>query len=479
MKRLFSLALVIAVLAVLVPVASAAPPAQGEEYTVRAGDWLSKLADKYLGDPMLYPAIMKATNVKHFADPTYDFILNPDIIKPGQKVWIPSAEEAATFVAAPTGTPYKIGFCSAITGPGSSLGVPERNTAEMIAAKLKAEGGVVGPDGVGHAVEVIIYDTESNPDTAASVASRLITEDEVDVLVCGSLSGNSMAIMPLATENEVPYISMAAARAIIQDPETGESRKWAFKTPQENLHSGEWQALYLEAKGITKICDLYENTGYGQDCLKQTKAAVEAKGIEVVYEDTFERSDTEFPQMASVQGSGCEALVVGAIPPGASMATVAARDTMPDLPVVHGHGVCNKAFIDLAGDAAEGTVFPCGRLMVAELLPDGDPQKAMLLRYIADYTKFTNGEPISTFGGHALDALLWAKEALSSLNDGMSLAERRVAIRDYIETNIKNWPGTGGVFNITPDDHLGLTYDALTFVKVENGTWVYFPPEKW
>jgi branched-chain amino acid transport system substrate-binding protein len=471
--------LVIAVLALLVPVAAAAPPAQGEEYTVRAGDWLSKLADKYLGDPMLYPAIMKATNVKHFADSTYAYILNPDIIKPGQKLWIPDAEEAAKLVAAPTGTPYKIGFCAAITGPGSSLGVPERNTAEMIAAQLTAEGGVVGPDGVGHAVEVIMYDTESNPDAAASVASRLITEDEVDVLVCGTLSGNSMAIMPLAAENEVPYISMASARAIIQDPETKESRKWAFKTPQENLHSGEWQALYLEAKGLTSICDLYENTGYGQDCLANTKAAVEAKGIEVVYEDTFERSDTEFPQMASVQGSGCEALVVGAIPPGASMATVAARDTDPNLPVVQGHGVCNKAFIDLAGDAAEGTVFPCGRLMVADLLPDGDPQKAMLLRYIADYTAFTDGEPISTFGGHALDALLWAKEGLSSLEDGMSLAERRAAVRDYIENNIKNWPGTGGVFNITTDDHLGLTYDALTFVKVENGTWVYFPPEMW
>jgi branched-chain amino acid transport system substrate-binding protein len=52
-------------------------------------------------------------------------------------------------------------------------------------------------------------------------------------------------------------------------------------------------------------------------------------------------------------------------------------------------------------------------------------------------------------------------------------------VRDYIEGNITDWPGTGGVFNITADDHLGLAYDDLTFVKVENGTWVYFPPEQW
>jgi branched-chain amino acid transport system substrate-binding protein len=382
-----------------------------------------------------------------------------------------------TEVSSAEGTPYKIGFCAPITGPGSSLGVPERNTAEMLAEQY-AEG-VTGPDGVHHDLDFVIYDTESNPDTASSVVSRLITEEQVDVLVCTTLSGNSMAIVPLATENEIPLISMASARSIIEDPETGEARRWIFKTPQENLHAGEWQAQYLEAMGIGQICDLYENTGYGQDCLAQTTAAVEAKGIEVVYSDTFERSDTEFPQMAGVQGSGCEAIVVGAIPPGASMATVAAREALPGVPVIQGHGVCNQTFIDLAGDAAEGVVLPCGRLMIADLLPDDDPQKPVLQQYIADYTAFTDGEPIDTFGGHAWDGTMWAIEGLESLNEGLGLAERRAGVRDYIENNIKDWPGTGGVFNITTDDHLGLAYDDLTFVKVENGTWAYFPPEEW
>ena len=389
----------------------------------------------------------------------------------------PATAIPPTEVPSEDGTPYKVGFCAAITGPGSSLGVPERNTAEMIEAQY-AEG-ITGPDGVHHDLDFIIYDTESNPDTAASVANRLITEDEVDVLVCGTLSGNSMAVVPIATENEIPLISMASARAIIEDPETGEARKWVFKTPQENLHSGEWQALYLENQGITNVCDLYENTGYGQDCLANTTVALEAKGIEVSYSDTFERSDTEFPQMAGVQGSGCEAIVVGAIPPGASMVSVAAREVLPDVPVIQGHGVCNQAFIDLAGDAAEGIVFPCGRLMIADLLPDDDPQKAVLQKYAADYTAFTDGDPIDTFGGHGWDALMWAMEGLESLDDGLDLAERRTEVRDYIEGYIKDWPGTGGVFNITADDHLGLEYDDLTFVKVVDGTWAYFPAEEW
>jgi branched-chain amino acid transport system substrate-binding protein len=117
--------------------------------------------------------------------------------------------------------------------------------------------------------------------------------------------------------------------------------------------------------------------------------------------------------------------------------------------------------------------------MIADLLPDDDPQKPVLQKYNADYTAFTDGEPIDTFGGHAWDGVTWAIEGLESLDEGLGLAERRAGVRDYIENNIKDWPGTGGVFTITPDDHLGLSYDALTFVKVENGTWAYFPPEEW
>lgn len=376
------------------------------------------------------------------------------------------------------GVPYKIGFVAAITGPGSGLGGPERNTAEMIAAQL-AENGIVGPDDVRHDVEVIILDSESNPDSAASAASRLIEEEEVDVLVAGTLSGNSLAMLPLATEAEVPMISMGAAGSIVRDPDTGEARYWIFKTPQENGHSAKWQAEYLKAQGVTSVCYLFENSGYGQDTLAQGTAAFEEAGIEIAYSDSFERSDTEFPQVLSVQGAGCQAVVIGSIPPGASLAEAAVKDAMPDMLVVQGHGVCNQQFIDLAPEAVEGTPLPCGRLLVADGLPDNDPQKPVLLQYIQDYTEFTGGEPVSTFGGHAYDAMMWAVEGLSSLDNGLSLAERRAGVRDYIENNIKDWPGTGGVYNVTPDDHLGLDYTGLTFVKVENGGFVYYPPEDW
>ena len=94
-KRTISLVLAVALLLTLgLSVASAGPLSQGEAYTIVAGDSLSKIAEKYLGDPAAWPAIMAATNAKHIEDPTFARIENADLVFPGQKVWVPTKGEA-------------------------------------------------------------------------------------------------------------------------------------------------------------------------------------------------------------------------------------------------------------------------------------------------------------------------------------------------------------------------------------------------
>jgi branched-chain amino acid transport system substrate-binding protein len=377
------------------------------------------------------------------------------------------------------GETYKIGFAPAITGPGSSLGAPEHETGQLIAQQLADQGGIVGPDDVRHPVEIMIFDTETNPDVAVSVVRRMIEEENVQVVVAGTTTGISMAIVPIITEAEVPYISMASSGAIVKDPDTGETRTWAFKTAQDNLASAQWQAQYLSDLGLTQVCHLSENSGYGADTLAQAQTAFGEAGIEIVYSDSFEREGTEFPQVINVQTSGCQAVVVGAIPPASSNISIALRDALPDIPIIHGHGTCNQEHIDLMGaDVAEGMVSPCGKVMVSDTLPDDDPQKDVLAKYVADYTEFT-GKPVNTFGGHGWDAVMLAVNALGSLPADLDLAAQRSAVRDYLENDVHDWPGISGVYNLSPDDHFSLGFDSLTFVKVEGGKWVYYPPEEW
>jgi peptide/nickel transport system substrate-binding protein len=102
-KKLLNLLLVVMMLAVLVPTALAAPPVQeeGQDYVVVADDWLSKLAEKYLGNPLAYPAIVDYTNQKHAEDDSYANITDPDLVEIGWKIYIPSAAEAKAYTEGP------------------------------------------------------------------------------------------------------------------------------------------------------------------------------------------------------------------------------------------------------------------------------------------------------------------------------------------------------------------------------------------
>lgn len=107
-KKLFSLFVLTALLASLLPATVvAAPPLQegGKTYTVQKDDWLSKLADKEYGDAYAWPAIYYYTNLKAEEDEAYNTIKDPHIIEIGWTLYIPTAEEAAAYMAGEVETP--------------------------------------------------------------------------------------------------------------------------------------------------------------------------------------------------------------------------------------------------------------------------------------------------------------------------------------------------------------------------------------
>lgn len=70
-----------------------------DEYTVQADDWLSKIAEKLLGQVQAYPAIVTATAQRQTADATFAVITNPDQIEVGWKLCIPTTEEAQAILS--------------------------------------------------------------------------------------------------------------------------------------------------------------------------------------------------------------------------------------------------------------------------------------------------------------------------------------------------------------------------------------------
>ncbi len=389
----------------------------------------------------------------------------------------PTSPPAQPTAAPKVGVTYKIGFAPDATGGGAFLGEPEAKVGEILVARLKKDG-VKGPDGVMHPIEVLVKDTESKPDTAVSVARRFVTEDKVVALIMGSTTALSVAVADVAEETKTPYISMASASAIIIDPKTTKMRPWVFKVAQSNSDVAVLQVERLQKLGVKKVSYLYENTGYGKDCFNSSKAALEKAGLQTVSSDPFERTDTQFPQLAALKAANPDVVVIGAIPPGAALATIAVRDALPNVPIIQGHGVCTQDFIKTGGKAVEGLELPCSMVIIAEDVPADNPQKAVFMDFKKAFEDAT-GRPVSTFGGHAWDSLLWVADALKSLPDGLSLEDQRQKVRDYFETKIVKWPGTAGVFTLTPDDHYGLTPASFAWFKIQNGKFVPFPKDKW
>ncbi|MBI4492091.1 MAG: ABC transporter substrate-binding protein [Chloroflexi bacterium] len=360
-----------------------------------------------------------------------------------------------------TGEPYKIGAIFDITGGGSSLGVPERDTIKMLEAEVNARGGIKGPDGKLHPVQVVLYDNQSQESQSVLVAKRLIEEDKVPVILGATQSGTTLAMVDTIQKAQVPLISAAASIRIV---EPVAEHKWVFKTPQSDVLIHSVLVEYLKAKGLTRVAWMSVNNAFGDSGRDEFQKAAPAAGIQIVANERFGAEDKDMSaQLTKIRGTDANALIIWAIPPAASVATKNAADLGIKIPVFQSHGIGNQDFITLAGPAANGVVFPVGKLLVADSLADSDAQKKVLLDYTAAYQK-AYGKGPTTFGGHAWDCFWIAVRAMEKAGPNPS------AIRDQLE-QIKDFVGITGVFNFSPQDHNGLDRRAVTMVKIVDGKW--------
>lgn len=362
--------------------------------------------------------------------------------------------------SAPAQEPYRIGAIFSITGPGSSLGIPERDTALMLEADINAKGGIKGPDGKLHPLKMVIYDDASDETRAVLAAKKLIDEDKVTAIIGTTLSGTSLAILDTVQKAEVPLVSCAAAIKIV---EPAAERKWIFKTPQSDYLIVGVLVDYLKAKGLTKVGWLNVDYAFGQLGWIEFEKAAQKAGLTIAANEKFGQKDVDMTaQMTRVKAANPQAVVIWSIPPSASLATKNYADLGMTMPLFQSHGVGNKTFIQLAGPASNGVVFPAGKLLVAEQLPDGDVQKAVLLAYAREFE--AKYGPRNTFGGHAWDAVQIIAKALEKAGTD------RAGVRSAIE-GTRNFVGVTGVFDFSASDHNGLDRRAVTMIQITDGQW--------
>ncbi|MBF0217965.1 MAG: ABC transporter substrate-binding protein [Gammaproteobacteria bacterium] len=349
----------------------------------------------------------------------------------------------------------KIGSFLAVTGGASFLGDPELKTLQLYVEQINAAGGVNGKQ-----LELVHYDTAGDAKKAVNFVKRLIKKDEVDIIIGGSTSGTSMAVIPTVEEEKIPFISLAGAVSIIEPV-----KPWVFKVPHTDRMAAERIFADMNQRGISKIALISGDGGFGKSGREQSLLLAPKHGIEVVIDESYGAKDTDVTaQLSKIRGSSAEAILNFGFGTGPAIVTKNVRQLGIDLPLYQSHGVASKTYIELSGDAAEGVRLPAAALLVADKLDDKDPQKLVLVDYISKYEN-KYGSAVSTFGGHAYDALMIAVAAMQRAGSA-----DKAKVRDEIEKT-KGFMGTAGVFNMTPTDHMGLTVDAFKMLEIKGGDW--------
>ena len=309
----------------------------------------------------------------------------------------------------------------------------------------------------GNQIELIIKDSGANPEKAISFAKQLIEEEKVFAVIGPSTSGETMKIKAIMEEGKTPLLSCAAAEVIVNPV-----ARYVFKTPQKDSFAVKHIYGEMQKMGIKKIGLVAGNTGFGKAGMQQLKELAPEFGLEVAIAEVYDKAATDLTAVVTkLKGAGVEAVVNWSIVPAQSIVAKNMKQIGLDVPLFQSHGFGNIKYVEAAGEAAEGIIFPAGRLLVADVLPDDHPQKAVLTKYKKDYeSKY--GEAASTFGGHAYDALMILVKAIETAG-----ADKE-KVRDAIE-NTQGFVGTGGIFNFSAEDHNGLGMDSFEMLTVKDG----------
>ena len=366
----------------------------------------------------------------------------------------------ALFMSANAMADINVGFVVSATGPAASLGIPEKNTVELLPTQIGNQK-----------VNYIILDDGSDTTNAVKNARKLISEDKIDVLVGSTITPNSLAMIDVAAESKVPMVSMAASARIIEPMDA--KRAWVFKTPQNDIQMSTAIVEHMVKNKVKNVAFIGFADAYGEGWYQEFSKIAGRNNLNIVANERYNRQDTSVVgQVLKLMSANPDAILVAGSGTPAALPQKTLKERGYKGVMYQTHGVANNDFLRICGADCEGTFLPSGPMLVAHQLPASSEVKKSALEYVDKYeAKFGKGS-VSTFGGHAWDALqLVNKAAQTALKKAKpGTPEFRVALRDALEKST-NVAGAHGVFNMSPNDHLGLDPRSRVMIKIEKGAW--------
>jgi len=357
----------------------------------------------------------------------------------------------------------KVGVIYSATGPTAMVGIPQKNSVPLLPARIGST-----------TVEYIHYDDASDSTQTVQLLKKLISEHHIDALIGPTGSPNAMAVLPFIAESGIPMLAPVGTTAVVLP--MNEQKRWVFKTTQNDNLIADAIIAHMKKTGIKTVGFIGYNDPYGESWLKEFSAQAQKAGIQLVATERYLRTDQSVTgQVVKLIAAKPDAVLVAGTGGPAVLPHAALVDQGYKGKIYQTHGAALPDFIRIGGKKVEGAFMAASLMLVLNEIPDSHPSKKMAQGYIAAYERIHAAKP-ATFGANVYDAgLLLQKVVPEALKKGKpGTPEFRAALRDALE-QIKEFVGTQGVYNMTPQDHSGFDARGRVMMTLKDGAWRLVP----
>jgi branched-chain amino acid transport system substrate-binding protein len=357
----------------------------------------------------------------------------------------------------------RIGLMVSATGPTSAIGIPQRNTGDLLPRTI-----------AGVRVEYISLEDGGDATRAIQNVRKLIEENRIDALIGPSTTPNAFAILDVIADAKVPMLATVGTSSIVEPLDA--KKRWVFKTTQNDDLIAAALLSHMVKHGVKTVGFIGFNDPYGENWLKVFAALGQRAGVAVVAVERYGRTDASVTgQTLKLIAAKPDAMLIAAVGGPAVLPQATLREQGFKGTIYQTHAVATEDFIRLGKDKVEGTVLAAGPMLVIDEIPDSNPTKKVAQAYITAYEQRFGTKP-ATFGANTWDAGLLLERAIPlALKASKPGTEAfRSALRDALEQE-RGVVGCQGVFDMSASNHNGMDERARVLVTVKDGRFRLLP----
>ncbi|MDD2402414.1 MAG: ABC transporter substrate-binding protein [Clostridia bacterium] len=333
-------------------------------------------------------------------------------------------------------TEVKIGINYELTGNVASYGESSVKGIMMAFDEINAAGGIDGMK-----IVPIKVDNKSDPAEATSLATRLMTQEDVVACLGPATSGNYMATIPVAMGNEIPIISASAtADEGVTVDKKGNVNEYVFRLCYNDTFQGVTMANFaannLSAKNAVIIQD--KSSDYAEGLAKNFISTFEGTGGTIVVQEGYVAKDKDFNAiLTKIKGEEFDVIFLPGYYQEAGLVIKQARDLGITAPVLGADGFDSPVLLELAGADALNDVYFSNHYSSL----DKDPK---VQDFIAAYTEKYGVEP-NAFNALGYDLGNYIADAIKRAG-----STDPIAVKDAL-AGTENFVGVTGSFSMGAD----------------------------